>query len=134
MKFKYILSFLLFVQIIYSQNIDELIQPKCDGKNIYYSIVGNMKDYIENDNNLDNREIYRNISDLKTKKIGVLKGSNYNTTFFNNVTIYGNIDELLYDLRKNKLDAIIMDLSFNNYIQAFDLVGFKCGNKLCRNE
>ena len=53
MKYKYFLTLLLFAHISYLQNIDELIQPKCDGKNIYYSIVGNMKDFIENDNNLD---------------------------------------------------------------------------------
>ena len=36
---------------------------------MYFSIVGNMKEFIENDNNLDGREIYENIDDIKNKKL-----------------------------------------------------------------
>ena len=87
MKLKFIL-FLFFVLKISSPNdIDELLKPRVDGNNIKYSIIVNMKDYIENDNNLDNREIYEKVDDLYGKKIGAIIGNNYNETIFNNVTI-----------------------------------------------
>ena len=121
MKSKSFITIFLCVQISYSQNIDELIQPKCDGKNIYYSIVGNIKDFVENDNNLDGREIYEKVDDLKGKRIGVLKGAPYNTSIYNDVIVYGNSDDLLNDLRKHKLDAIIIDKSISNYNQAFGM-------------
>ena len=121
MKSKSFITLFLCVQISYSQNIDELIQPKCDGKNIYYSIVGNIKDFVENDNNLDGREIYEKVDDLKGKRIGVLKGAPYNTSIYNDVIVYGNSDDLLNDLRKHKLDAIIIDKSISNYNQAFGM-------------
>ena len=121
MNSKYFITLFLFVQISYSQNIDELIQPKCDGKNIYYSIVGNIKDFVENDNNLDGREIYEKIDNLKGKRIGVLKGAPYNTSIYNDVIVYGNKDDILNDLRKHKLDAIIIDKSIGNYTKAFSL-------------
>ena len=40
-----------------SDNVDELLKPRYDGNNIYYSMIINMKGYIENDYNLDKREI-----------------------------------------------------------------------------
>jgi ABC-type amino acid transport substrate-binding protein len=80
-----------------------------------------MRDYIENDNNLDGREIYENIDDIKNKKIGVLKGSAYNSSIFQNVTIYDIYDDLLNDLRTYKLDGIIVDIGLSNYTQAFDM-------------
>ncbi len=121
MNSKYFITLFLFVQISYSQNIDELIQPKCDGKNIYYSIVANIKDFVENDNNLDGREIYEKIDNLKGKRIGVLKGAPYNTSIYNDIIVYGNKDDILNDLRKHKLDAIIIDKSIGNYTKAFSL-------------
>ena len=121
MKYKYFLTFLLFVQISYSEDINELILPKCDGKNIYYSIIGNMKDFITNYNKIDGSEIYEEIDDIKKKKIGALKGSSYNTSIFKNVSIYEKYDDLINDLKKYKLDVIIMDNGISNYTQAFDM-------------
>ena len=121
MKYKYFLTFLLFVQISYSEDINELILPKCDGRNIYYSIIGNMKDFITNYNKIDESEIYEEIDDIKKKKIGALKGSSYNISIFKNVSIYEKYDDLINDLKKYKLDVIIMDNGISNYTQAFDM-------------
>jgi ABC-type amino acid transport substrate-binding protein len=88
---------------------------------MYFSIVGNMREFIEKDNNLDGREIYESIDDIKTKRIGALKGSAYNSNIFQNVTIYDIYDDLLNDLRTYKLDAIIVDNILSNYTQAFDM-------------
>ena len=117
----FLLIIILSTQFSYSQNIEELIQPKCDESNMYFSIVGNMREYIENDNNLDGREIYENLDDIKTKKIGVLNGSAYNSNIFQNVTIYDIYEDLLNDLRTYKLDAIIVDNILSNYTQAFEM-------------
>ena len=53
-----IILFLFFVLKISSPNeIDDLLKPRIEGNNIKYSMLINMKKYIENDNNLDKREI-----------------------------------------------------------------------------
>ena len=97
-----------------SDNVDELLKPRYDGNNIYYSMIINMKGYIENDYNLDKREIYENADDLIGKKIGVIIGSNYNETKFTNVTIYNNSY-----LTKHKIDGAIIDWGSGKYLQAF---------------
>jgi len=119
--YQFLLIIILYTNFSYSENIEDLIQPKCDENNIYFSIVGNMKEYIENDNNLDGREIYKSIDDIKEKRIGILKGSPYNSSIFQNATIYDTYDDLLNDLRTYKLDAIIADNILSNYTQAFEL-------------
>ena len=67
--YQFLLIIILSIQFSYFENIEDLIQPKCDENNMYFSIVGNMKEFIENDNNLDGREIYENIDDIKNKKL-----------------------------------------------------------------
>ena len=62
----------LSIEIIISQDVSELIQPKCKNKKIEYSILVNMKEYLEHDNNIDRREFYSTIDDIKTKKVGIL--------------------------------------------------------------
>jgi len=112
--------FLLFVLKISSPNdIDELLKPRYDGNNINYSMIVNMKGYIENDYNLDKREIYEKVDDLIGKKIGVLVGTIYNETKFNNATIYNTTLDMFLDLTKHKIDGTIMDSGVGRYIHAF---------------
>ena len=54
---KIIIVIFLLIKISSSDNVDELLKPRYDGNNIYYSMIINMKGYIENDYNLDKREI-----------------------------------------------------------------------------
>ena len=114
-----IIVIFLLIKISSSDNVDELLKPRYDGNNIYYSMIINMKGYIENDYNLDKREIYENADDLIGKKIGAIIGSNYNETKFTNVTIYNNSYLLLEDLTKHKIDGAILDGGSGKYLQAF---------------
>ena len=54
--------FLLFLaKFTYSESIEEAIKTKCDGKTIKYSIHANLKEYLENENNIDKRDIYNKL-------------------------------------------------------------------------
>ena len=57
---KRFLFFVLLISYIISncQSIDELLEPKCDGSKIEYSILGNLSEYLKYENNIDGRELY----------------------------------------------------------------------------
>ena len=80
-----------------------------------------MEQYIENDNNLDGREIFSNLDDLSDKKIGVLKGNVYDQDKYKNTTIYNTTENIFDDLRKHKIDGAIMESGVGKYIEAFSL-------------
>ena len=101
------------------KSIDDLIQPKCNNQSIKYSIVADLKSYLRNDKNIDGRDIYSSIDDIKNKKVGVLEGMAYNSSDFENVIIYDKYDIIIKDLRNHELDAIIVDSGIANYTQAF---------------
>ena len=109
------LIFLSSIQIIFSQNASELIQPKCSSKKIEYSIVANMKEYLEHENNIDGRELYSTIDDLKSKKVGTL--SFFTLDGFTNVEKYDSYNDIMDALRKHKVDAIFLDNALANYTQ-----------------
>ena len=119
MNYKVLLNklaiFLLSIQIILPQNVSELVQPKCTNKKIEYSILADMKEYLENENNIDGRDLYSTIDDLKSKKIGILPF--FTLDDFPNVEKYNSLDDLLDALRKHKVDAILVDNSLSNYTQ-----------------
>ena len=114
-----ILSFLLSIIIINAQNISEIIEPKCDGETIKYSIYANLSEYLENENNIDGRELYNSVDSLKSKKVGVLSGFYYNKSMFDNAIEYNSYDDLIDDLRKHKLDAIVLHGGMANNVQMF---------------
>lgn len=109
--------FLLLIQIIFPQNVSELIQPKCTNKKVEYSILANMEEYLDNENNIDGREFYSTIDDLKSKnaKVGTL--SFFQLDDFTNVEKYDSLEDLLEALRKHEVDAIFTDSSFANFTQ-----------------
>ena len=109
--------YLLLIQIIFPLNVSELIQPKCTNKKVEYSILVNMKEYLDNENNIDGREFYSTIDDLKSKnaKVGTL--SFFQLDGFTNVEKYDSLEDLLEALRKHKVDAIFTDSSFTNFTQ-----------------
>ena len=111
------LNFLISIKFTNSQNIEELIEPKCDGETIKYSIFANLSEYLENENNTDNREILKNIDDLKTKRVGTLSDLYFNTSKFDNITKYDSYEEMIEDLRHYKLDAIILGDGIGNNTQ-----------------
>ena len=113
------LMFLISIKFTNSQEIEELIEPKCDGKTIKYSIFANLSEYLENENNTDNREIFKSLNDLKTKRVGALSDLYFDTSKFDNITRYDSYEEMVEDLRHYKLDAIIEDDGKGNITQMF---------------
>ena len=77
-----------------------------------------MMTYLDNENNIDGRELYSSIEDLKDKKLGTFSYLTIDKSF-KNVIHYKNYDELMSDLRKHKLDGILVDSSTANYTQSF---------------
>ena len=117
------LVFLLIsiIHYAYLQNYDELIQPKCIGNTIKYSIIADLKDYLLSDNNnIDGRDLYGEVDDLKTKKVGILKGTLISPGRFDNLISYEKINDMIIDLRNHKLDAAIVDNGVCNFTQAFE--------------
>ena len=115
----FVLLFLLSIIIINAQNISEIIEPKCDGETIKYSICANLSEYLENENNIDGRELYNSVDALKSKKIGTLSGFYFNRSIFDNITDYNSYEDLIDDLRKHKLDAIVLNIGIGNNSQMF---------------
>ena len=76
-----------------------------------------MKEYLEHENNIDGRELYSTIDDLKSKKVGTL--SFFTLDGFTNVEKYDSLDDLVDALRKHKVDAIFVDNTLANYTQVF---------------
>ena len=116
---KKILLLVSLIKISNSQNITDLIQPKCNGSTITYSILANLSEYLENEKNIDKRELYESLDDLKTKKIGTLKDLYFNKTRFDNITEYDSYEKMEDDLRKHNLDAFIVDNGVGNKSQMF---------------
>ena len=121
MELKIIFALILMIQTSFSDDINDLLKPRLVGNNINYSILVNMEQYIENDNNLDGREIFSSLDDLSDKKIGVLKGNVYDQDKYKNTTIYNTTENIFDDLRKHKIDGAIMESGVGKYIEAFSL-------------
>ncbi len=113
----YLALFLVFLsfELIISQTTDEDLEAECTKDTIDYKISINLTKYLENENNIDKREIFSSLDDLKDKPIGVYVGSPYYG--FNNTIEYDSIDEVLKDIRSHKIDAIICDSPSANYSQ-----------------
>ena len=110
-----LLLFLLSIQLIDSQNISELVAPVCKKNSIEYAIQVNLKDYLDKENNIDGREFYKSIEDLKDKSVGVF--INIPLPDFSKVKEYTTYEDLLNGLRKHEVEAIIIDTSMANYTQ-----------------
>ena len=109
--------FILSIQIIFPQKVSELIQPICTNKKVEYSILADMKEYLNNENNIDGRKFYSTIDDLKenNSKIGILSFTKLDD--FTNIEKYDSVEDLLEALRKHKVDAIFRERSFSNFTQ-----------------
>ena len=110
-----LLLFLLSIQLIDSQSISELVAPVCKKNSIEYAIQVNLKDYLDKENNIDGREFYKSIEDLKDKSVGVF--INIPLPDFSKVKEYTTYEDLLNGLRKHEVEAIIIDTSMANYTQ-----------------
>ena len=125
-----VFTILLSIKHYNSQSIEDLIRPKCTSQSISYSILANLSEYLENENNIDGREIYKNIEDLKSKRVGTTKDIYFNESNFKFDSLnraYDSYDSLIEDLRAHNLDAIISYSSNTNYTRMYtnDLLDFK---------
>lgn len=107
----FVLISILLIKV-YTQDLD----AKCDGQTIKYSILANLSEYLENENNIDGREFY-NSENLKTKKLGILKDFYFKRDGFNSLIEYDSEEKLIEDLKNYKLDGIIVDSAFANETQ-----------------
>ena len=99
---------------------ENLLQTKCDGDKITYTIKANLLEYLENDENSDGREIYEKISDLKSKRIGLCRGTYFdNSVEFDSITEYENKDLLIDAIRSFKLDAGIIFEGLADTVQEY---------------
>ena len=114
------LLFLLSLKISYTESIEEAIKTKCDGKTIKYSIYANLKEYLENENNIDNKETYEKLADLKSKRIGIYKPTYADNeklkSLFDDIKEYDNKDNLVTDINKNRIDGGIIFSGLANSI------------------
>ena len=102
-----ILNLVILFEMSISQYIEKLIEPQCDGSTINYSIFVNLKEYLENEKNIDGNEIFESLEAFKSKKLGTFNGTYYNKTNYNLVIEYNSYDKLIEDLRTHKIDGII---------------------------
>ena len=78
---------------------------------------------MENDQNTDGREIYEKVADLKTKRIGLCKGTYfYNSIEFDFITEFEKKDLLLSAIRTYQIDAGIIIEGLANTIQEYSNV------------
>ena len=116
----YVLFFLTTLIVSNSEKIEELLQPKCDGKTIKYSILANITEYLENQKNIDNIEIYEKIEDLKSKRIGIYTPTYHDSDklkIFDKVIEYENKDNLVADLLNHTMDGGIIFQGIADTIQ-----------------
>ena len=125
-RFQNLLALVLILSFSFSslQDVEELIKPKCVDGTIKYSISVNLKDYLENEKNIDGRPIFNSLSDIYKKKVAVLAPfSKYvDKTKFTSVTEYEDTNLSTYqvfrDLNSRKIDAMIFH---NGYSKGFVL-------------
>jgi len=120
--FVLVFTILLSIKHYNSQSIGDLITPKCNSNSISYTILANLSEYLENEKNIDGREIYKNIEDLKSKRVGTTKDINFNESIFTFDSLnrtYDSYDNLIEDLRAHNLDAIITYTSNANYSEMY---------------
>ena len=120
--FVLVFTILLSIKHYNSQSIGDLITPKCNSNSISYTILANLSEYLENEKNIDGREIYKTINDLKSKKVGITKDIYYNESIFTFDSLnksYDTYESLIEDLRHYKLDAIIAYTSNADHTQMY---------------
>ena len=108
-KFSYIILFLFLFSFknSISQDIEELLQPKCDGKTIKYSYSVNLLEYLQNENT-EGKEIYYTAEDLKSKRVGRVKDTYMGNKTLDIMKVYEDGENFQEDLIRHKIDAVIL--------------------------
>ena len=116
LKSYFMVLFFLLLLLIKAQSendpmneTENLLKTKCEGNKITYTIKANLQEYLEFDENSDGREIYEDFDDLKSKRIGICKGTYFNNSIeFDSITEYENKDLLLNAVRSFQIDGAII--------------------------
>ena len=110
---------LVFILALIIGNMNSQLEPKCSLNSVSYSIVANLSEYLENEKNIDGRDIYKDpvINKLKTKKIGTMKELVFNRSKFDNIKEYDSLDDLIKDLKSRKLDGLVLNEGYANKTQ-----------------
>ena len=110
---------LVFILALIIGNMNSQLEPKCSLNSVSYSIVANLSEYLENEKNIDGRDIYKEpvVDQLKTKKIGIMKELEFDRSKFDNIEEYDSLDDLIKDLQSRKLDAIVLNEGYSNKTQ-----------------
>lgn len=118
------------LEVSNSQNIEEITKPKCNGKKIEYSLYAKFDEYLKNENNIDGRDIYKNLDDLKGKNIGMLEEGIKEISIDTNS--FSKIQPLSYDsaailnkLNTHELDGIII---YNSIAEDFQMFSKEASN------
>ena len=84
---------------------------------IIYSILANVTNYLQHNNNIDKRTFFNGVNDLKGAKIGVLPGfSLTNKDNYDEVITFPNTQDLINGLKNHTIDGVIVDKSTSDYI------------------
>ena len=103
----FFIVFLLSLQFLNSQNLE----PECSASSIKYTIQVNIREYLENENNIDNRTFY-NPGTITRANLGALKGTYFSKAQYSSVNDeYESWDDLVTDLRQHKIEGIISDMA-----------------------
>ena len=104
-------------RVLNNENLDEILDPKCDGNSINYSIYANLTKYLENENNIDGRDIYNSLDDLKNKKIGIYSPTYRDNLGFQNLQEFEDKDELVRSVITHIIDGGILFDGLANTVQ-----------------
>lgn len=123
-----IIFLLSLIKVTKLQTIEELIEPKCDGKTIKYSISAKIEEYLENENNIDGKDIYKSISDLYDKKLVIEKikkieiGNDFkdlkNLEEIEEMSLLDAI-ELANQITIHQIDGLIL---YNSFAESFQIL------------
>ena len=104
-------------RVLNNENLDEILDPKCDGNSINYSIYANLTKYLLNENNIDGRDIYNSLDDLKNKKIGIYSPTYRDNLGFQNLQEFEDKDELVRSVITHIIDGGILFDGLANTVQ-----------------
>ena len=113
---------LRLIEFSITQTLEDLLNPKCDGNNLSYSIIANLEEYLKYQNNIDGREMFDSLKIFKTKTLGTISGTYYNKTNFQSVKEYDTYDQLFGDLKTLKIDGVIQPDRYAEDVVFFQMI------------
>ena len=125
-KLKYLFFIIIFFVSFQSLNSQNL-EPQCDSSSIKCTAQINLREYLDYENNIDERTFY-NSGTITGAKLGELKGTYFPKAQYSSVNNeYESWDDLLSDLLEHKIEGIISDIARANqtmmFLDGFSIMG-----------